>query len=69
MIKLYTLPTCGICKMVKAKLTAKHLDYEEYNLEDYINELHTDRAPVLITDDNLILQTPLEINNWIKEME
>lgn len=64
MLKIYTLPTCGICKMFKKKLAEKQIPYEEYNLTDYAEELHTDRAPVFVIDDT-ILYTPSEINKWI----
>ncbi len=65
MINLYTLPSCPVCQMVKTKLAQKNIPYNEFNLEDYTNDLHTDRAPVLKVDTNLILKTPSEINTWI----
>ena len=64
MVVLYTLPTCGICKMIKKKLDQKNIQYEERNLNDYLSFLQTDRAPVLQTAEN-IYNSPIEINNWI----
>ena len=46
---LYTLPSCGICKMIKTKLQAANIDYTEKDLTNYAEELRTDHAPVLET--------------------
>lgn len=66
-VKIYTLPSCGICKMAKKKMTDKGILFEEYNLEDYIEKLNTNSAPVLEIDENIYLTSPLEINNWINK--
>lgn len=66
MINLYTLPTCGICQLIKKKLIAKNIKYNEYSLEDYITILNTDRAPVLQVGEQLFT-SPTDINNWINE--
>ena len=63
-IKLYTLPTCGICKIIKKKFQNKNISYEELNLEQYSNILNTDHAPVLQVDDKFYF-TPARINDWI----
>lgn len=52
--------------MIKTKLTAKQIPFEEYNLGDYTEVLNTDRAPVLQVDEHNLLLTPTEINDWIK---
>lgn len=64
MIKLYTLPTCGICKMTKKKLSNKGIPYEELDLTQYMEILNTDRAPILEVD-GVIYDSPLKINEWI----
>lgn len=65
-VKLYTLPTCGICKIMKMKLDKKNIEYQELNLEDYMTRLNTDRAPVLQVNDKLYYR-PKEINDWINQ--
>lgn len=67
MIELYTLPTCGICHMIKTKLAGKDIPFVEKNFEEIVNKLHTDRAPVLKIDENTILTTPSEMVKWINE--
>lgn len=66
-IKIYTTPACGICKMVKKKMSEKNIPFEEYNLEDYAEELDIYSAPVLQIDENTLLTSPIEINNWVNE--
>ena len=66
-VKIYTTPTCGICKMVKKKMMDKNIEFEEYNLEDYVEELDIETAPVLQIDDDTFLTSPLQINAWINE--
>ena len=63
-VKIYTLPTCGICQVMKKKMAGKNIKYTELNFEDYQNILNTNRAPVLQIEDNF-LYSPTEINNWI----
>ena len=70
-INLYTLPTCGICHMIKTKMADKKINFKEYNLADYIKELNTDRAPVLqvIQNEQQTLYTsPSAIVQWINEV-
>lgn len=66
-VKIYTTETCGICKMAKKKMTNKGISFEEYNLEDYVDELDIMTAPVLQLEDGTLLTSPLQINNWINE--
>lgn len=66
-VKIYTTPTCGICKMAKKKMIDKNIEFEEYNLEDYVEELDVETAPVLQIDDDTFLTSPLQINAWINE--
>ena len=66
-VKIYTTPTCGICKMAKKKMSDKGIVFEEYNLEDYAEQLGVISAPVLQIDENIFLTSPLQINKWINE--
>ena len=66
-VKIYTTPTCGICKMAKKKMVDKNIEFEEYNLEDYVEKLNIETAPVLQIDDDTFLISPLQINAWINE--
>lgn len=67
MIKIYTLPTCPICEMVKKKLAVKNITYTELPFEQLPDFIHTDRAPVVEIGMRYLL-TPTEINDWIKEV-
>lgn len=67
MIKIYTTPTCGICKMVKAKLNVKKIPFEEYNLEDYVEQFNVSAAPVVQLDDGTLLTGAIKINDWINQ--
>lgn len=67
MIELYTLPTCGICHMIKTKLSGKDISFIEKNFEEIANKLHIDRAPILKIDENTILTTPSEMVKWINK--
>lgn len=64
MIYLYTLPTCPICEMVKKKLNAKNIIFEEKPFEE--GHFNIDRAPVLFNGE-VYLMSPTAINEWIKE--
>ena len=74
MIKVYTLPTCPICDMIKKKLKAKNVDYIECPFEELLNTVDTDRAPAIqiINDNNpdnyVYLLSPMEMNKWIEAM-
>ena len=70
---LYTLPTCGICHMIKTKLEEKNIQYEERNFEDIAAYLQTDHAPALkIVHNNeaQFITSPTEmvqiINNYVE---
>ena len=69
---LYTLPTCGICHMIKTKLEEKNIQYEERNFEEIASYLQTDQAPALKivhNDDVKFITSPTEmvqlINNYV----
>ena len=69
---LYTLPTCGICHMIKTKLQEKNIQYEERNFEEIASYLQTDQAPALKivhNNDVKFITSPTEmvqlINNYV----
>lgn len=66
-VKIYTIPTCGICKIIKKKMIDKNIEFEEYNLEDYAEKLDIKTTPVLQIDEDTFLTSPLQINAWINE--
>ena len=63
---LYTLPNCGICNMIKTKLTEKNLSYTEQSFEKIGSKLNTDRAPVLQVND-IYYTSVTDMVKWIKE--
>jgi len=72
MITLYTLPDCGICKMIKTKLNAKNIQYNERSLQEIADKLKIDHAPVLqiiSQDEDKILFSPAEMVTWINQQE
>lgn len=68
MIKLYTLPTCGICKMIEKKLLNKKIPFEKIEGEQFFIENNIETAPVLQLEDGTLFTSPIQINNWIKEV-
>lgn len=68
MIKLYTLPTCGICKMIEKKLLNKQISFEKIEGEQFFIENNIETAPVLQLEDGTLFTSPVQINNWIKEV-
>lgn len=66
-VKIYTIPSCGICKMAKKKMNDKGIPFEEYNLKDYAKKFGVTTAPVLQINENTFLTNPLQINMWINE--
>ena len=68
-INLYTLPTCGICNMVKIKLRNKHINFYEKPFREINMVINSDRAPVLEiineTGQKQILTSPSAIVQWI----
>lgn len=64
MVKIYTLPSCGICHMVKTKMQQKNIPFEEKDLTEDM-----ERAPVVVTPDGLVMTSPSEIVQWINSWE
>ena len=67
MITIYTLPNCGICKMVKTKLQQKHIMYEEKPFQDIAAEINSNHAPALKIENGEIYNSPTAIVNWINQ--
>lgn len=67
MVKLYTLPGCGICNVVRMKLERANIPFEKEEGEDFFVAHGIENAPVLVLDNGEKLCTPSIINTWIKE--
>lgn len=66
MVTIYTLPTCGTCRMIKMKMQQKNIPYQESNDINSLQEkINVERVPVLKINDETFLTTPTEINQWI----
>ena len=66
-VQIYTLPNCGLCKMIKQKMTEANIAFEEHNFEEIAAELYIDRAPVLKIGENIYITSPTEMVSWINE--
>ena len=69
-IILYTLPMCGICKMVKTKLQQKNIPFIEKDFSDIAAAINSDHAPALEINENgeaTIYNNPSSIVRWINE--
>lgn len=69
MLKIYTTPTCGICKIIKKKLMDKNIPFEQLDLIDYAEQLNIYTSPVLELENNILLTSPTEINDWINNYQ
>ena len=67
-VKLYTLPNCGICHMVRTKLQNKNILFEEHDFQEIADVIHSDHAPALEVENN-IYNSPTEIVQWINNYE
>lgn len=68
-MKLYTLPSCGLCRVIKMKLERKKLAVEEIVGEDFFIQNSIESAPVLMLDDGTLLTKLTDINKWIEGKE
>lgn len=66
MITLYSLPSCGICHMVKTKLQQKQIQFEEKNFAEIAEIIHSDHAPALEAE-GIFYNSPTEIVAWINK--
>lgn len=70
MVTLYTLPTCGICHMIKSKLESRGIEFEEKDFMEIAESMGLDRAPLLqiITkDETQYIMSPSKMVEWINE--
>lgn len=70
MIELYTLPTCGICHMIKTKLESKGIPFEEKDFTILAESMKLDRAPVLRVvhgDGEELIMSPSKMVEWISK--
>lgn len=65
MVTLYTLPSCGICNMVKTKLKQKNIAFEEKEFPLIAQTLQSDHAPVLEDEQHNFYNSPTSIVEWI----
>lgn len=54
MITVYTQPGCGKCKVLKAKLQQKGMDYEESQDVDKMQSLGIQSLPAMQVEDQLL---------------
>ncbi len=67
-VTLYSLPHCGICNMVKKKLTEKYINYIEKDFSEIATIINSDHAPALEIIENgktTIYNSPSTIVQWI----
>lgn len=70
MIKFYSIPNCGICKVMKKKLELRGIPFEEIQDGEFAAEkFNTDHFPVVELEDGSALMSPLEIKKWIEEQQ
>ena len=67
MNKLYTLPSCGICNMIKTKMNEKNIPFLEEDFSKIADVVKTDFAPVLVTGEGKTLLSPREMVLWIND--
>lgn len=69
MVTLYTLPSCGICNMIKTKLQNKGIQFEERDFKEAAESMGLDHAPLLriISDsETQYIMSPSKMVDWIK---
>lgn len=70
MVTLYTLPTCGICHMIKSKLKSRGIEFEEKDFMEIAEPMGLDRAPllqVITNDETQYIMSPSKMVEWINE--
>ena len=67
MVTLYTSDTCAVCKAMKMKMKMKNIQYEnKTNCIEFLSSKGIQRLPVLQLEDGTLIDSPSEINAWIK---
>jgi len=64
MVKLYSQPSCGQCKMVHMLLDQKGIEYSECQDVDEMRSLGITHTPTLEVDEKLLVGK--DIINWIR---
>ena len=70
MVTLYTLPTCGICHMIKDKMISRGIKFEERDFGEVAELMQLDRAPLLkIEHENgeEYYMSPTKMIEWINK--
>ena len=71
MTTLYSLPSCGICHMIKTKLEQKQIPFEEKSFSEIAEKLKIDHAPVLMVElsdiEKVYIYSPVEMVAWINQ--
>lgn len=66
MIKIYSLPICPKCDLIKAKMKNKNIPFEEITDQDIMKEKGFLLLPVLETEERIITSFS-EINKYIND--
>lgn len=70
-VDLYTLPSCGICHMIKTKLEERKIPFEERQFTEINESMNLDRAPVIhiVNDDDSeeYIMSPSKMVDWISK--
>lgn len=64
-IKLYSLPTCGRCKILKQKMNEKEMSFIEIDNEQELESENIYTVPVLEVDGQRMNFT--DANQWINQ--
>lgn len=67
MIKLYTLPTCGTCKIIELKMHEKNINFTLINDEEILIKKGIEQVPVLELEDGTMINHLIDIRNWINK--
>lgn len=66
MIKIYSLPVCPKCDLIKIKMKNKNIPFEEITDQDIMKEKGFLLLPVLETEERIITSFS-EINKYIND--
>lgn len=61
---IYTVPDCGFCKVLKLKMDAKQISYQEINDIELLIEKGFTQAPVLEIDGTM--KNYKQAMEWVK---
>lgn len=67
-IKLYTIPNCPKCNLIKKKLLAKKVSFETITDDEELSKLENDYFPQMQIDNGKIMNFS-EINDWVNSLE